>query len=331
MKKIKKFKTRTLLSLVSCCLLLVTASPAAAAPISLSIDPAITTINAISPSKTTSSLTIKNNSDKQVAAQITIKPFKAFLENGELEYLDAQDSFLSSNVRILDNGIPVETLTLAPDQSKNLTLSVNVPRDTKIRDYYFSILFISQNPLIPTSTMSLNQLGVASNVLLSIGPKQIPDASLEEFSSDFFFKNGPIPFTIRIKNKGKHFMKPKGEITIRNMFGQTIGRLDLTSVNILSNSIRAIPNNSYVEELKSEDFLKSKSALEHKSPKALWEEKFLLGFYTATLNIMMSDEGPLFTKSINFFALPIQGIVGIIILITVVIVIKNKLKTHLKK
>jgi hypothetical protein len=300
------------------CLLgyLVIAQTVIANSLSLSLDPSIIAINALPPTVATSTLSIQNKSDSQITLQIKIRPFKAKLENGELEYLDSQDSFLTSNIQILDGGVPVEGIALGPRQQKNLTLNVNVPQGTSVSDHYFSIVFVSQTTASPTSTSSSNQLGIASNVLLSVGAKEIPDGVIEEFSTGLFYESGPVPFTLRLKNKGTHFIKPKGEILIKNMFGQNIGKLDLVSVNILSDSIRAIPNTSN---------------LDFQSPKALWKEDFLLGFYTATLNISLSDQGPGFTKSIHFFAFPLMGLIVIVIVLISAIIVVNRVRAHMKK
>lgn len=279
--------------------------PAEADTLSLSLHPSIIEINALPSSIIANNLTIQNKSDKQVTLQIHVKPFKAKLENGELQYINDIPAFFK-NFQILDSGIPVENIMLAPSQQKNLTLNINIPQDTKISDYYFSIIFISKNSLNPNSNASLNQLGIATNVLLSVGIKEIPNAVLKEFSSKLIFESGPVPFTIRLKNKGTHFIKPKGEVLIRNMFGQSIGKLDLLSVNVLANSTRTIP-------------------------KALWKEYFLLGFYTATLNILLSNDGPSLTKSIYFFAFPFHGLIVIAFIVIAVIVARNRLKIYMRK
>ncbi len=279
--------------------------PAKAGSLSLSVDPSIIEIKALPPSNTISNLTIQNKSENQVQLQISLKPFKAWLENGELEYVNDNPVFFK-NVQILDGGVPIEGITLGPRQEKKLTLNINISKDISVSEYYFSVIFISKDSLVPSSTASLNQLGIATNVLLSVGPKETPDAVLEEFSSNPFYTSGPVNFTIRIKNKGKHFIKPKGTILIKNMFGQSIGKLDLLAINILSQSIRAIPN-------------------------ALWKENFLLGFYTATLNISLSNDGPTFTKSIHFFAFPFQGLIMIVIILISAIITINRVRTRMKK
>ena len=348
-------KIFALFAILNTCYLILATTPVEASALSLSLDPSVIEINALPPSNVSSSLTIQNKSDNQVTLQIRITPFKAKLENGALEYLNQQGSFIAKNVQVLDGGVPVEGITLGPSQQKNLTLNINIPQDTNIsarppatssnqsqanqagvagevgRDYYFSIIFISKSSLNSASNASLNQLGIASNVLLSVGPKETPNAILEEFSSDLFYESGPVPFTVRVKNKGIHFIKPKGEILIKNMFGQNIGKLDLMNVNILFDTIRAIPNTIYMQELRSQDNSKEKSNLNFQSPKVLWKEDFLLGFYTATFNITLSDEGPGFTKSIHFFAFPFQGLIVIVIVLISAIIIINRVRARMKK
>lgn len=314
-KYLQKISLIVLFILATLYLLLNTAHASANA-LSLSLDPSIIEINALPPSDATSTLSIQNKSDNQIHLQIMLKPFRARLENGELEYLNSQDYFILKNVQILDGGVPVEGITLGPSQQKNLTLNINIPQDTAISDYYFSIIFVSQSTASPTSTSSSNRLGIATNVLLSVGAKEMPDAILEEFSSGLFYESGPVPFTVRIKNKGTHFIKPKGEILIKSMFGQSIGKLDLVSVNVLSDTTRAIPNTAN---------------LDFAHPKALWKEDFLLGLYTATLNISLSNDDSGFTKSIHFFAFPFQGLIVILIVLISSIVIVNRVRARIKK
>ena len=210
-----------------------------AIPLNLAIDPPIATIKAIPPAIITVPLNIQNKGDAQVSLQIQLKPFKAKGENGELEYTRKMLGVFGST-QILDAGVPIESVTINPKQQKKLNLSINISQDTIISDYYFSIIFTSTDSSLAKFNSSMNNIGIAANILLSVGPKETPKTTLEEFSSNIFFEKGPIPFTIRVKNADAHFIEPKGEITIKNMFGQFIGKLSLTNVNILSDSIRAM-------------------------------------------------------------------------------------------
>jgi hypothetical protein len=300
-----------------------------AAPLSLSIDPPITTIQAIPPTTTNSYINIQNNENSQIALRIEIKPFKANEENGELEYLNEMPPFFR-NIQILDkDDVPVENITLGPKQKKNLKLSIAIPKDENISDYYFSVIFISTGSPSDTSNLSANRIGITTNVLLSIGSPELPKTTVEEFSSNIFFEKGPVPFTVRLKNTGSHFIKPKGQIIIKNMFGQSIKRLDLFSVNILSDSIRAIPNDTYMQELRLKN--NSKLSFDFKHPTILWKGNFLIGLYSATLNIYLSDNVPSFTKTIYFFAFPLQILIIILIITLAIVATLNRIKANTDK
>lgn len=324
-------KIFSLSTLASCFLLLATASPAGAQALSLAVDPPIITINAIPPTNITSSLSIENKGDEQVTLQIQIKPFTPKGENGELEHTN-ETLEVFKNIQILDTGLPVNSIILGPKQQKSLNLSIVVPQDTTISDYYFSVIFVSTDSLPIESDSSKNQIGIATNILLSVGAKEIPKATIEEFSSSIFLGSGPVPFTVKVRNSGTHFIKPKGTIIIKNMFGQSIGKLDLTSVNILSDSTRAIPNDIYIQELKLQgENAKGKNSFNFTHPIALWKENFLLGLYTATLNIAISDEGPIFTRATHFLAFPFQGLIMVGIIGISIIIIINRLKLYMRR
>jgi hypothetical protein len=300
--------------------------------LSLAIDPPIIVINAVPPTTATSSLTIQNKGDTQITLQIELKPFKAKGENGELEYLKETPEIFK-NIQILDANVPIKSITLGPKQQKNLNLNIDIPQDANISDYYFSVVFVSIDSAPIKSNTSINQLGIATNVLLTVGAKETPKATLEEFSTKVFFEKGPAPFTIRVKNTSAHFIKPKGKINIKNIFGQSVGKLDLTTVNILTDSIRAIPNDVYIQELRLKDNSNAKAdnSLSSQQPIALWKENLLLGIYTATLDISMSDVGPTLTRTVRFFAFPLQILIIIVVIAIVIIVARNRLKLYANK
>jgi hypothetical protein len=325
--------------------------------ITLSVSPSLLQINAIQPSDTKSPITLENPGDNSANIQVLFKPFHASRkENGEIEYVnnnEIPDSYkkILSQIHITDNGIITSNFELGPKQKKNLELQFTIPKNEAGSDYYFSVIFLasrsgnevgpsqqSSTPkneaiLSPNGTSPQDQnfstinAGIAINVLLSIGDKNHPQGAIEEFSAPAFLKSGPVDFTVRIKNTGSHVIRPIGIIFIKNMFGQTVGRIDLEPDNILSGSIRTLTDTQTA----------SNSALARQSlgdggstPKTIWPEHFLLGPYTATLNIAISDKGPIYNRSIIFLALPLHLILGIILGVLITITIFLRVKYHLK-
>ncbi len=326
--------------------------------ISLSVSPSILQIEAIPPSDTKSPITLENLGNNSVNIQVLFKPFRASRkENGEIVYINDNEipgtyKNIFNQIRITDNGIVTNNFEMGPKQKKNLELQFTIPKNETSSDYYFSVIFLArrslgegglasesspipQNPIeanevrladsfpndtnIQDQNFSIINAGIAINILLSIGDKNHPQGAIEEFSAPTFIKSGPIGFTVRIKNIGSRIFAPKAIIFIKNMFGQTVGKVDIKPDNILADSIRALT-----------DTQTASSSSQLSTPKAIWPEKFLLGPYTATLNIAISDKGPVYNQSIVFLALPIQLILGIILGILITITIFLRVRYYLK-
>ena len=287
--------------------------------VKLGVYPPIIQIDANPPAEITSEILIQNQGEESTNLKINIKPFKPKgTENGELDFLFNDDEFgadpqMIERIKIYDEDNEVNSITLAPKQEKKLNLKVSIPKGQTPSDYYFSVIFVSENALNNDLNLSQAALGIATNVLLSIGPKEKPKGEIIEYSAPFFFQKGPVPFKVRLRNESDFFITPKGAIIIKNVFGQTIGRVDLLPVNILAHSTRVIPSTENLKELT-----------------ANWNESFLLGPYTATLIIALSEEGPLFKRDIYFIGFPIEIIIGIIIALLIIIFIAKRLKKKLK-
>lgn len=292
---------------------------ASAASVSLGVYPPIIQIDATPPAEVSANIFIQNQGEESTNLKINIKPFKPKgTENGELDFLFKNDEFgtdpqMIERIKIYDEENEINSVTLSPKQEKKLNLKISIPKGQTPSDYYFSVIFISENTLSNNLNISQAAAGVAANVLLSIGPKEKPKGEIIEYSAPFFLQKGPVPFKVRLRNESDFFITPKGAIIIKNVFGQTIGRVDLLPVNILAHSTRAIPSTENLKELT-----------------ANWNESFILGPYTATLIIALSEEGPLFKRDVYFIGFPLQVIVGLIIAVIIIIFIIKKLKKKLK-
>jgi hypothetical protein len=331
-------KRKSLILFFASVLLLLSTQVASADGVSLGIYPPILQIEALPPAKTEAPLSIINLNDQEVTLKITLKPFTASEnENGEVQYLSEQDFFkddplLFQRIKILEDGEAITKLTLAPKQKKDLSVTIDIPKEETLSDYYFSIIFASTNTIEQDVNQSIAAGGIASNVLLSVGPKDMAKGNIEEYSVPYFVDSGPAPFTLRVKNKGSHFFAPKGEIIIKNLFGQSVGRVDLLPVNILAQSIRFIPDSLQHPSATGSAAAKYNALyVKYPHPTAFWYEKFLLGPYSANLTIALSDKGPLFKKTVYFFAFPVKVLLGVIIAALIIIFILQRVRKFEKK
>ncbi len=330
-KKIKKIKLNYWYLLVVFVVLVIFPTKAGAAGVSLGIFPPILQIQANPPTDIKSKIMIENSGSEPMNLDIGIKPFTASSkENGQVTYPAdysslLADPFIFQKMQLLNGNTPINSITLSPGQKKELTLEILLPQNEIKGDYYFSIIFISSASNQINSNISGATAGIATNVLLSVGPEGPTRGDIEEFSAPTLVTKGPVPFTVKIKNTSDHFITPKGNIIIKNMFGQTVGKVDLLPVNILSQTVRAIPDSLQSPSSSPAASLKS-YFLSLTSPSAVWPETILFGPYTATLTIALSDQGPLFKRTISFYAFPIESLLGILAVILILIIIITRVK-----
>lgn len=285
---------------------------AAAADLSLGIYPPIIQIQIEPPANIDTPITIENHGKETVTLEISIKPFTAGKgELGEVVYESGKNPLIFENIKISEDEETIEKVVIPPKQSKTLKLHLDIPKDEPLSDYYFSVLFVSENMLDERLNQLKIQGGIATNVLLSIkgkppliGAKPTSIAKIVEFSSPSFLEKGPVPFMVRLKNQSNHFITPQGTISIKNIFGKTIGQVKLSPINILADTIR--------------------------SQETLWQETFLFGPYTATLNINPSDKGPTLIKTIHFFVFPFRAFIIFIAIAYIILFVKNRLKRYRK-
>ncbi|MBI4079136.1 MAG: DUF916 domain-containing protein [Candidatus Levybacteria bacterium] len=288
-----------------------------AASVSLGIYPPLTEFEVTPPATIDEPITLQNLNNIPITLSVSLRPFVASTKaNGEVTF-PADNRGVGVNPNFLDyvslweNTNRVKEVTLAPGQEKIVTLHIEIPDNEFASDYYFSIIFSNKvDQLLENDTLTKDNLtiikgGVGINVLLTIGPKSRPKGEIEEFSSPAFVQQGPVPFIVRVKNTGEHRTKVKGTILIKNIFNQYIGKIEIKDTNILTNAIRQL-------QIDNEDSI-------------LWKESFLIGRYTAVLTLMFSEQGPIFTRSIVFYAFPLYFSLGVFIAIILLVVIKKRI------
>lgn len=299
--------------------------------VSIGVYPPIMQVDATAPAKPKADIFLENLTDKSVDISITYKPFTAANTNdGQIQIVDSFQNFpdplFANRILILDQEKAVKTINLAPKQGKKLSLELLIPANEQKGDYYFSVIFSTNLSSSTLANASQVQGGVSMNVLLSIGPKGQTQGYIKDFSTPLFVNSGPVPFKVNIVNTSDHFIAPTGNITIKNVFGQEIGKVDLLGVNILSKSERFIPDLTQANP--SSDVYKtiSKTIDKNVDPVAIWPEIFLIGPYQATLHINLGDNQTTLVRSITFFAFPITYIIGLILIIIIVIFIILRVK-----
>jgi len=300
------------------------------ADFSLGVYPPILQIHATPPASIHTQVVVSNPGDIPVNLHMDVKPFRPNLDqNGTITFLKPGEEIEGNDPNIIkkieftnSDGTPFTDFSLSPGAEKTVFIHAAIPKDEPSGDYYLSLLFTSLPNQGKVNGISSSGIigGIGANLLLSIGPFTPTTGNISEFSTHPIILKGPVNFKVAVQNTSAHFTAPRGTIIITNMFNQIVGDLDLVPVNVLANSTRFMPDkdNNTIEESESE------------IPVVVWKEKNLFGLYTARLRLALSDQGPLFNRTIYFFALPIEVILGIIFASLIVTVVIVRVKTRLK-
>lgn len=182
-------------------------------------------------------------------------------------------------------------LNLEPKKIQNLTVTINIPANAAPGGYYSTIRFTANPPGVEGSGVSLSA-SLGALVLLQVKGDAKENVAIEEFKSvdasgngAWLFESAPINFILRTKNDGNLHEQPVGQATVKDMFGNNVGlvNINLERKNVLPGSIR-----------------KFEAPLD----KAVIGDRMLFGRYTADLVVTYGATGKTTTMTIAFWVIP---------------------------
>ena len=233
---------------------------------------------------------VKNKGQDILPLQAKTVNWTGFGEEGGIEFSDIDNiSFTPAKWFELTK----TDFILGPGEMVRVNFKIQVPANAEPGGYYTGILFQPKYPSTYFEPHSAHLLGgVGALFLLSLpsAERAQEPIKLEEFSlgqvasliraavadEEAIIEKGPIDFILRIKNNDIVHLQPKGEIKIRNIFGQEIAQIKVPEKTILPGMIRKFP--------------------------VSLDKKYLWGRYRAELEMSQGDY--LLTASLGFWAFP---------------------------
>ncbi len=292
---------------------------------SLSIYPPVIEVQATPPSSPTAPIVIHNNNVEDVSLRIELIPIKQADATGQI-LLQPQlmsrgfYSYYADRIQFLVDDKKTETIDLEALETKEVIININLEKGDPPGDYYYSVVFISKARKPDKTSTSSIPTGIASNLLLSVGPKSQASGGITEFTTGSFKNSGPVEFNLKLHNASQHLIEPQGSIEIFNLFGKKVGVVEILPQFILSNSDRYLIDESQataVARLEFDDGYK---------PKIVWPEKFLLGFYKAKALIQLEPNGKKIEAITYFLAFPLYVFFALAIVIFISLSIYFKVR-----
>jgi hypothetical protein len=275
---------------------------------SLSIYPPVIEVQTTPPSSPSVPIVIHNNNSDDVVLKIELIPFKTNGISGEVVLMPEEINkgfypYYRDKIQFLLEAKKTDTISLEALESKEIDLNINLTEGDPPGDYYYSIVFISEANGPSETSVSQIPAGIATNLLLSIGPKDEASGGTSQFKTSSLKSSGPVDFILKLHNASKHLINPTGSIEITNLFGQNVGNVKILPQYILARSDRFLVDDAQVEL--------------DTNPKVIWPEKFIFGWYKATANIQLEENGSKIKAVTYFFAFPLYFFFPLVIIIFV--------------
>lgn len=248
---------------------------------------------------------MNETSDKQ----IFYPSFEKFTEvNGEKKFLAGEKSELTEWF------IFPKEIVLEAGEKKNIPFKIEVPLNAPPGGHFAVIWWgnKSLNSETGDNVSIVTRAGIL--VYLQVSGEINESGKLLNFNlanNKFLFWSLPINFLVSFRNEGNTYLKPKGDITIKNIFGKNKAIFGVNEADRI-----LLPG--------TEDSLRITNKFE-KLP-------LVFGPYKAILTLNWGDKPESIQKSIWFFVLPLkETFIGVIIIILLYFGVKRYNQWIVKK
>ncbi len=140
--------------------------------------------------------------------------------------------------------LPYDRITIAPNDKVTVQARINIPNDAHPGGRYVAIYF-EPSGNIPEPVGANEEAGtavgtrIAGLVYLKVAGEISEKALVSRLFAPSFFEYGPINVESEISNRGDYHVRPRGLLTLSNIFGGPVDQQVLKEQNIFPDSSRA--------------------------------------------------------------------------------------------
>ncbi len=251
--------------------------------IGLSVSPPTFEFSANPGDTITNSIRVENITGQPLPVSVDVRNLSALGEEGQVNLSNEDNSYALAKWIKVDPG----SVTIDSKNTETFSFTISVPTNAQPGGRFGSVVFST----IPQKVLGGSGVAVGQEVgaliFLKIAGSVHENAQFASFTpGSKIHEFGPINFEARVKNLGNVQFRPRGTITISNVFGKTVATIPIDSRNVLPGAIRKMEGR--------------------------WNHHWLFGPYTATTSLVYGTKGQIITASTSFWGFPFK-IIGIIL------------------
>lgn len=229
--------------------------------------------------------------------------FEKFFEiDGEKRFFPGEPTELSNWIKL------PESITLEPKEQKIIPFTIEVPQNAAAGGH-FAVIWWGTAPEGQQQMSIITRAGIL--VYLQVSGDVSESAQILKFVPEggkFFWSKIPEDFIVLFKNNGNTFLKPQGEINVKNIFGNKLVNLAVNTANII-----LLPEGEKNLQIS----------------KKFYKPSFTFGFYKAELNLRWGAKPEIIKKNAWFFVLSWQqALSGIIILVVLLFGLRKNIRKY---
>lgn len=262
-----------------------------------------------------------NDSPNRVTYYTQVENFEAGDESGTPQFVQSKEGLaVWTSVE--------KSVTLEPDAEATIPFSIQIPSNAEPGGYFASIFVRTTPPASKPGEVSVGAR-VGTLLLVHVNGEIQEGVDIIEFSTknkDRWFTSLPIEFYYRFQNTGSDWVKPVGDIIIRDLVGLKAKVLNANRQDgsVLPRSIRKFETAWITSGGGKEDT--TLVAVQHNSGKFFEEAKyqwnhFAFGYYTANLDISFGPNNNTASGKFRFFVFPWQLLVVITVIAVILIIL----------
>lgn len=143
--------------------------------------------------------------------------------------------------------IPYDRITIAAADKVSLQAKITVPADARPGGRYVAVYF-EPTTAIPQAIGAEKEAGtgvssrIASLIYIRVAGPTTEKALVSRFFAPGFFEYGPVKVETQILNRGDYHVRPRGVITMSNVFGAPVDQTNLREENIFPDVVRNYEN-----------------------------------------------------------------------------------------
>ncbi len=282
---------------------------------SLSVTPPLFQLSAEPGQIWQSSIKVINTNDFPLTVYAQPVNFEAQGENGRGRFLPILEQETDGQTLAEWISVSEAPIIIDPESSKEVPFVVNLP-DEVPPGGHFAAIFIGTRPPEETESMAVRTSQVVSSLFfLTVSGDVIERGSIREFSVENSFTEVPTGrFVLRFQNEGNVHVRPRGNITIYNMWGKERGVIPINQQgnfgNVLPSSVRKFEF-SWAGEPTLAD----------------------IGRYTAevVLGYGSNNEWRTLTRTVHFWVIPVKlALVAFGIILSLILLVRWAIKSYIR-